>query len=142
MSEEKSEEQSIGSYVATKCTKCSMELGHSIILMTGSVIERVKCLTCGSEHKYRAKAKKKTATKKATTSTRKTKVVKNPEQEWDAALQKAKGEEIPYNMEKAYSTGNIIYHSKFGKGVVISTTSKKATLIFQDKERILVSTNK
>ena len=132
---------SIGSYVATRCTKCQLDLGHTIILMAGRVIERVKCKTCGSEHKYREKKVKKAPAKRTAFSARKEKLVKNPAQEWETALLKAKGKEIPYNMEKVYKTGDIVFHKTFGKGVVISTASKKATLVFQDKERMLVSAN-
>ena len=49
--------------VITMCTKCEMELNHVVVAHdAGGIVERVKCHTCGSEHKYRPD--KKRATKK------------------------------------------------------------------------------
>ena len=36
------------------CTKCRMDLGHRIVAMVGGAPKRDVCLTCGSEHNYRA----------------------------------------------------------------------------------------
>jgi len=50
--------------VMTMCTKCEMELNHVVVAHNaGGIVERVKCHTCGSEHKYRPD--KIRATKKA-----------------------------------------------------------------------------
>ena len=48
-----SKKPSAGGLVATYCTKCKLDLGHTIMAMVGEKIVRVKCRTCGSEHNYR-----------------------------------------------------------------------------------------
>ena len=57
--------------VITMCTKCEMELNHVVVAHDkGGVVERVKCQTCGSEHKYRPdkkRAPKKSAKKSIST---------------------------------------------------------------------------
>ena len=135
-------EISVGSYVATHCTKCKLDLGHTIILMSGDKIVRVKCRTCGSEHVYRDKTKKRITTKRAAPAVKKEKLLKNQQKRWEAAIMEAKGGEISYDMGRSYKEGDIVLHNIFGKGIVINRSSKKVTLLFQDKERILVSTNK
>jgi len=52
-----------GEHTACYCTKCKMDLGHTIVAMVGDKIIRVKCRTCGSEHNYRDRSKKKVAAK-------------------------------------------------------------------------------
>ncbi|MBW2561292.1 MAG: hypothetical protein JRE40_10625, partial [Deltaproteobacteria bacterium] len=45
--------------IATRCTKCKMELNHTVISHTmEGIVARVKCRTCGSEHKYHPEKKK------------------------------------------------------------------------------------
>ena len=43
----------------TTCTRCKMELKHVVVFhgMDG-IVKKVKCLTCGSEHKYPPDRKK------------------------------------------------------------------------------------
>jgi RecJ-like exonuclease len=110
--------------------------------MEGEQIARVKCRTCGSEHKYREKKKKRVAAKKGTSSVKKEKVSRSPEKLWEAAMMMVEGADIPYDMSKVYSVGDIIDHRTFGKGVVQSTMCKKVGILFKDKERLLVSGNK
>ncbi|MDQ2643863.1 MAG: hypothetical protein M3020_08625, partial [Myxococcota bacterium] len=45
---------SAGKEIDSWCTKCRLELGHRIVAMVGGAPKRVICLTCGSEHNYRA----------------------------------------------------------------------------------------
>jgi len=45
--------------VVTMCTKCEMELNHVVVAHNATgIVERVKCHTCGSEHKYRPDKKR------------------------------------------------------------------------------------
>ena len=43
-----------GSEIDSWCTRCRMDLGHRIVAMVGEAPKRVICLTCNSEHNYRA----------------------------------------------------------------------------------------
>ena len=44
---------STGGYVDAWCTKCKMELGHTIIAMVDNMPKRVQCNTCGGKHNFR-----------------------------------------------------------------------------------------
>jgi len=136
-----SKEISVGSYVATNCTRCRLELGHTVILMAGDRIARVKCRTCGSEHVYRNKTQKKSPAKRTPSGAKREELITSVEKRWNTALLKAAREGIPYDTGRAYTTGDIILHVSFGRGIVTGTSQKKVTLLFRDKERVLVSSN-
>ncbi len=136
-----SNELSAGEYVASYCTKCKIDLGHTIIVMDGEKVLRVKCNTCGSEHIHRDKTKKKTTKARKTSSVKRATPAKTVERRWDEAIAKATGEETPYNMKAAFKVGDIVRHDIFGQGVVLELNPKKMTIIFKDKERVLVAAN-
>ncbi len=132
---------SAGAFVLTYCTRCRIELGHTIVAMTGEKIVRVKCRSCGSEHNFRDKTLKKAAVRTGTRSVKRESLIKSPEKRWEAAMAKVTGEEIPYDMDRSYSEGELVSHPGFGKGVVVKRAEKKVTILFRDRERTLVSTN-
>src|SRR6266852_6391254 len=43
----------VGGDIDAFCTRCKMELGHTVLAMMGQKPVRVRCNTCGGEHKYR-----------------------------------------------------------------------------------------
>jgi len=53
----------------------------------------------------------------------------------------ASGEEQVYTMAATYCVGDIVLHEQFGKGVVLKLSTKKCTVLFQDKERLMASAN-
>ena len=128
-----------GEHAISYCTKCKLELSHTIIVMAGDKINRVKCRTCGSEHKYKDMSKKKATVKKTSSKVKKVTSTKSVEQRWEEAMAKAKGSDISYDMSGTYRVNNIVSHVTFGRGVVQEVFDKKVGIIFQDKERVLVS---
>ena len=131
---------SAGGFVASYCTKCKLDLGHTIMAMVGEKIVRVKCRTCGSEHNYRDKTTK-TVKKGRAASTKRSVPVKSPERAWEEAMKKTRGVDIPYDGTRSYKQGEVIAHPIFGSGVVLNASEKKVSIIFKDKERKLVSGN-
>ncbi|MBE9535555.1 MAG: hypothetical protein IMF07_00105 [Proteobacteria bacterium] len=121
------------------CTKCKMDLSHTIVAMIEDKIVRVKCRTCGSEHNYRDRTKKRATIKKGTSTAKRATPVKSPERRWEEAVFKAKGQDIPYEMSGSYNKGDIVLHVSFGRGVVLEVFEKKVTIIFEDKERVLAA---
>ena len=128
-----------GEHTVSYCTKCKLDLGHTIVVMTGDKIAKVKCETCGDEHNYRDRSKKKTPVKKAGSTVKKVTSTKSIEQRWEEAMAKAKGSDIGYDMSGAYKVNNIVLHPTFGRGVVQEVFDKKMSIVFQDKERILIT---
>jgi hypothetical protein len=43
----------IGSDIEAYCTKCKLLLNHIILLQEDNRVSKVKCKTCGSEHRYK-----------------------------------------------------------------------------------------
>jgi hypothetical protein len=60
---------------------------------------------------------------------------------WEASMAAAQGRERGYSMTAAYHIGDILLHEQFGKGVVLKLLTKKCVVLFEDKERLMASTN-
>ncbi|MDH4100848.1 MAG: hypothetical protein OEV28_09785 [Nitrospirota bacterium] len=130
-----------GGYIDSYCTRCKLNLGHTIIAMIDEKVARVKCGTCGSQHNYKDAAKEKAREVKMKSVSGTTVRKSALEKRWEAAVAGAAGEDIPYDMKRAFSVGDLVAHSTFGRGAVRSTAQKKMIVIFKDQERILVSGN-
>jgi hypothetical protein len=130
---------STGSDIDSYCTKCKLMLEHVVVAMTGGSVVKVKCKTCGSVHRFKgmpaertkAQSMKGSAVKPALTS----------QAQWEAAIGTANGNEQAYDMAISYHAGDVIVHSIFGKGIVQKTFFKKCSVLFRDKERLLVTSN-
>jgi hypothetical protein len=127
--------------IIAMCTKCKMELNHVVISHNiGGVVDRVKCHTCGSEHKYRP-GKKTSATKSGAkkVAIKKTDPGKDFQMLSERLADKAPS---PYKMSELYNNDDVIEHSIFGKGIVINTYSQKMEVVFADGSRILAMDRK
>jgi len=123
--------------VITVCTKCEMELDHVVVAHNAAgIVERVKCHTCGAEHKYRPD--KKRATKKTSVKQIGTKEVDSRET-FERLAQKFKEKKpLPYRMSGSFKNDDVIDHRTFGMGIVISASHDKMEVAFSDGPRILV----
>jgi len=123
--------------VFTMCTKCEMELNHVVVAQNArGTVERVKCLTCGTEHKYRSdkkKAPKRTA--KKSTLVRKVDFTKVFE---DLAEKFKDKQALPYSMSGSFKKDDVIDHKTFGVGIVTNVSSDKMEVAFHDGPRALV----
>lgn len=131
------EKNNAGDNIASYCTKCKLNLDHTLVAMDGETIAKVKCKTCGSVHKFRDPSivKKPRAVKK------KQDPLKAAENLWEASLSETKGKERTYEMSGKYRVGDIVLHDSFGKGVVRKLYLNKCDVLFKDKERLMASTN-
>jgi hypothetical protein len=139
MTEDK-DRTSVGKTVVTMCTKCKMELNHVVIVHNEEgIIDRVKCNTCGSEHKYR-RAKKKADSTKAETTKRAPRKKKTDPSEIYGSLDKKYRDKapVPYSMSGSFNDEDVIAHKVFGKGFVTGLpTSQQIQVTFIDGTRIL-----
>jgi hypothetical protein len=122
--------------IIAMCTKCRMELNHVVIAHNAEgLVERVKCHTCGSEHKYRPMKKTSTAKNRAKkASVKKAEPGKEFQMLNDRLADKAAS---AYKMSETYDIDDVIDHRIFGRGIVINTFSQKMEVIFADGTRIL-----
>ena len=126
--------------VVTMCTKCKMELSHVVIAHSAAGnVARVKCHTCGSEHKFSPDKKKAPAktVKPRKKSTRTKKV--DYAQEFEKLAEKFK-EKTPvhYSMSGSFRADDVIDHQAFGTGIVVSVSYQKMEVAFVDGPRVLV----
>jgi len=123
--------------VITMCAKCDMELNHVVVAHNEiGMVERVKCQTCGSEHKYRPE-KKMAVKKEAKKSVGVRKV--DSTKAYEVLAEKFKEKEpIPYSMSGSFRQDDVIVHKAFGMGIVINASYYKMEVAFSDRTRLLV----
>lgn len=125
--------------VIAVCTKCKLELNHVVVShnMAG-IVERVKCHTCGTEHKYRSEKKKESKKSlknpKKGTRTRKVDVSRDFEKLAERFKEKVP---VPYTMSGSFESDDVIDHKTFGMGIVIRVSYQKMEVAFHGGPRIL-----
>jgi len=133
------EKRSAGENVSAYCTKCRLISDHVIIVIggDGETLEKVKCRTCGSAHKYRPTAD----VKPGKAIKKKEDAIKSAELLWKSCLAEARGKERVYEMSGKYHIGDVVLHNTFGKGVVRKIYFNKCDVLFKDKERLMATSN-
>lgn len=150
------EEYTTGGDCDAWCTKCKMDLAHTIVAMVAAKPVQVKCNTCGGFHKYRAPAsaaKGASATKaksKAKSSAAKAKATRaeklviaaadDANKRWVEAMEAAgAAAQKPYNIKQVYELGDVVAHPTFGPGVVLEQVAyNRIKTIFSKAERTLI----
>ncbi len=147
-----SDELTVGGDVDAWCTRCNMELAHTIVAMVAGSPVQVKCNTCGGFHKFRlppgqkaALAKAKKAKAKASKGTSKAKAEKKPkttswETDWRAQMdQSAELPVRPYRMTETFAQSEVVQHARFGVGVVQQVVGpQRVIILFRDGLRTLI----
>jgi len=132
---------SAGDYVAAKCSKCAQETNHTIVALVADTPVKVKCNTCGGEHKFRkpAVAKKPAAAKKPATRRTKADPQAVERQEWqDLESSFNTNAALAYSMEQSYKLRALINHPTFGLGQVKELTgTRKMQVLFADGAKVL-----
>lgn len=141
------------------CTRCKMDLAHTIVAMVGIKVVQARCNTCSSVHKYHvpksgpippgqgaAGAASKRAEKKSVTepaprarqSTRATKekvliqTAKQQFEKWGVEVDTSSEEAHYarfYSMHQSYIEGELVRHDKFGLGKVMALPSANRVVI-------------
>jgi hypothetical protein len=130
-----------------------MDLMHRIVAMVQGAPKRVICLTCNSEHNYRAPhAQARGASvlvrgraaspAKVPAAQRVTLKVRAEQERMQAWSQKTLGKTVDaftrYAMDKTFREGELILHSKFGEGYVEQVLEDgKISIQFRDGAKTL-----
>ena len=139
---------SVGDKIDAYCLKCKLELAHVVLFKVDGVVSRVKCQTCGAEHKYRGTlpAAKKPAAARAPGVARAKKpaaakgTVNDAPLQWDLKSRNMpKGTSIrDYSVQEIYKVNNVINHPKFGVGFVEKVASDKSIyVLFNDSVKLM-----
>jgi hypothetical protein len=134
----------VGKDVLSYCTKCKLNLGHTIVAMKDvKHIAKVKCNTCGSLHAFKdpSQSSKQNKTRTKKTGITPSKVISVSDL-WMEKMSNSKRKSTPYSMEVKFSLGDIIDHSKFGPGIVEKVTNDKVEIIFRHEIKTLVHNKK
>jgi hypothetical protein len=144
---------SVGDNIDAYCLKCKLLLAHVILFKVDGAVSRVKCKTCGAEHKYRpAPGTVKKAEKGERTVTRKAASPKKADApkaklsdaqvalQWDLKIRNRQPDAPVrnYSIQETYKINDVINHSKFGVGFVEKILSDKSmSVLFADSVKLL-----
>jgi len=128
-----------GGHIEAWCTKCKLELGHTIVAMVDNIPKKVKCNTCNGQHNYRTKPSEKSGTK-AKPRTRKT---KSKEATYEEYISRLTGGDLShakkYSIKGNFEKDEVIDHLTFGIGVVLSKIqNNKIEILFKDGPKLLI----
>ncbi|HEV8245383.1 MAG TPA: hypothetical protein VGP93_06435 [Polyangiaceae bacterium] len=144
-----------GSEIDAWCTKCRMDLGHRIVALVKGVPKRVVCLTCGSQHNYRApktakngpavfvrNRAEKAEPKPTSAGARVAQRAKSEHERYQAWAAKTLGQAVDaftrYSMELSLAEGQLVSHPKFGEGYVDRVIDAgKVSIMFRDGVKTL-----
>jgi len=128
----------VGGEVDATCTRCKMDLAHTILAMVGSKIARVRCNTCGSDHVYRGtqSSSRSVAARPRASSTEKVPKTIVGFDEQLAALDVGKAQD--YRPDLPFAVDQVVRHPTFGLGIVRAVRQDKMDVAFKSAERTLV----
>jgi hypothetical protein len=125
----------VGGDIDAFCTRCKMELGHTILAMVGTKPVRVRCNTCQGEHAYRGPPER----KKGTWVPAAERSAKPAVTSWEALLrEKDISRARPYSAKDRYSTDEVLQHPVFGIGLVQEVRGDKISVAFKADVKTLV----
>lgn len=121
--------------IISTCTKCKQALPHTIVAKVKERISKVKCLSCGSVHRYidpSLPIKPKTPRKPAAQVAQ--------EVTYEKLIAMTSGQKtLPYSLSGAFKEHDVIEHTTFGRGVVTNLVpGNKIQVAFPHGEKLLV----
>lgn len=127
----------VGGDIDSWCSRCKLELNHTITAITAGKVKKVKCNTCQFDHVMRKKPATRTTRKTKTSKTDATAVAAS---EFLRLLGKRDlATASSYKLENAYEQGDLIQHDGFGIGIVTDIKQdNKMIVMFKDKLRTMV----
>lgn len=134
-----------GGEIDAFCTKCDLNLAHTIIAMVGPKVVKVKCNTCGNDHQYRGEQPLVKAQsfanpkKRASSSPTGGAKVSRAAVAWE---DKFKGKDLSrarkFSVKDTYAVDDVIDHPTFGLGLVVAVRGDKVDVSFKQEEKVLV----
>jgi len=125
----------VGRLIDSWCTKCKLILAHTIVALADDLPKKVRCNTCSGNHNYRAQtpAEKKPGTARKKKATEYEKMVSQLEDDYDFSHARK------YEMGGIYKAEEIIDHSRFGIGFILSIINRhKFEIVFKEGTKRLV----
>ena len=130
----------VGADIDAWCTRCKMNLGHTILAMVSGRPVRVRCNTCQGEHNYRGSAG--SEPRKGSwepREVRERRAAKPSVTSWEALLA---GKDLArarrYSAKDKYTPEEVIQHPLFGIGLVQEVRGDKIQVAFKADVKTLV----
>ena len=123
------------------CTRCKIDLAHTVVAMQGDRILKVQCKTCKGFHNYKAaKGVTEASPAKAKRAPREKAVKHTVEEEWTKLMRENSAKPLKaYSPKTKYITSDRISHPSFGDGVVGKLIHpNKMEIVFQNDVKILI----
>jgi hypothetical protein len=125
----------VGSDVDAFCTRCKMELGHTVLAMVGNKPARVRCNTCQGEHAFRGSPEP----RKGSWVPASERAAKPAVTSWEALLQKKDlSRARRYSAKDRYEPDEVLEHPVFGIGLVQEVRGDKISVAFKADVKTLV----
>ncbi|RKH02178.1 hypothetical protein [Corallococcus carmarthensis] len=133
----------VGGEVDAQCTRCKMNLAHTILAMVGPKIVRVRCNTCGGDHAFRGTAgvtdRPKPASTRAPRAASGTPRAEKVVISFDEQLAGKDIASAPkYSPKDTYKVDQVLHHPTFGVGLVTAVRGDKVDLTFRSDTKTLV----
>jgi hypothetical protein len=129
----------VGKNIDAFCSRCQLLLAHIVLYEVGGRVQRVKCKTCGAEHRYHGPTPEK---RRSVPAERRIGVAPSvpkpkPVRPADARLWEARNAALKpdvviwdYKLAERYEKGDVITHLLFGRGFVEATTADGMEVLF------------
>jgi hypothetical protein len=139
----------VGGEVVAFCTKCRMDLAHTIIAMDGTKPARVQCNTCNGQHNYRGKAEAAAKAPKAPKAAKTAKAGSSRSSDGkskservrlsfeDQVASKRGGARV-YSTKSSFIVDELVNHPTFGVGYVEGVRLDKVDVVFKSGTKTLV----
>lgn len=131
----------VGDEIEALCRTCKAATVHNIEIIKSDKVTKVMCKNCLSSHRFRnpeevliaKQAKKKEAKKPMSPATK-------SQRKWSRLISKSENElSKTYQMNGTYVQNDVIEHTKFGTGVVVTVIDpSKISVVFEDGEKTLI----
>lgn len=131
-----------GGEVDAFCSRCNLNLAHTILAMVGAKIARVKCNTCQNDHVYRGVQTAMQAN--SFTKPRKSaKALAAESGKVTIGFQERIGGKDPskarkYSPKETFALDDLIDHPTFGLGIVAEVRADKIVIHFKADEKTLI----
>lgn len=121
--------------IVSTCTKCKQAFAHTIVSKVKLRVAKVKCLTCGTTHRYidptlpiKPKTPRKPAAQIAQEAT------------YEKLMTMTAGQKgLPYSLSGIFKEHDVIEHATFGRGIVTHLIpGNKIQVAFAAGEKLLV----
>ena len=130
----------VGGDIDAWCTRCKMNLGHTILALVGTRPARVRCNTCQGEHNYRGNSGD--GPRKGSwepREVRERREAKPSVTSWEALLAgKDLSRARKYSAKEKYAAEELIQHPSFGIGLVQEVRGDKIQVAFKADVKTLV----